>query len=90
MADPAVARMIAAEHLALTALNMMLHWRAAAFGANPVVEADAIAEGLIATFLDTRIDDPELKAMAVQSLRRDGDALRTAAARLAQALGNTG
>ncbi len=78
-------RMLAVEHLALTTLNLMVHWRATSFDSNPVAEAGVIAEGLMATFADARIDDPALRAAAIVAMREQGNALVDAARRLAEA-----
>ncbi|GEM_PF-4331470 len=81
-------RMLAVEHLALTTLNLMVHWRATSFDSNPVDEAGVIAEGLLATFADARIDDPALRVAAIAAMREQGAALVDAAERLAAARQN--
>lgn len=73
-------RMAAAEHLALTALNIFVHFRASAMGADPVDEATTVARGLLATFVDADVPD-DVRAAAMAALRADGDALIDAARR---------
>lgn len=80
-----VGRMLAAEHLALTALNLYVHARAGIDGEDPVETAKIIAEGLRATFADVPVDDL-YRASAMRALKAQGDALVDAARRLKQAM----
>lgn len=85
----ALGRMVAVEHLALTTLNMMIHWRATSFGADPVDEAHVIADGLIATFLDSAFP-VDVRTAAIAALRAEGRSLIDAAERLASARATDG
>lgn len=75
-----IGRMIAAEHLALTALNIFVHFRASGMGGDAMDEARTVADGLLATFADMACPDA-YRAVARRALKADGAALIDAARR---------